>query len=206
MKYTFPKISLGEFKEKSSIFYSVAQTVSSINDLKSKLSNVKGKYPDASHVCYAYRIKMGDRLDEFYSDAGEPKGSAGKPILNALKRNNLINSVIFVIRYFGGTKLGIPGLIHAYETAAEDAIENGSIQKWVQLERISFNYSYDLQKKVDAILQKFEVNIINADFGESIKMDIEVEVMKMDDISQQLCEISNGTINIKQGSLPANQI
>ena len=132
LEYTFSLLSLGEFKEKSSSFYSVAQPVASINDFKSKLSNVKGEYPDASHVCYAYRIKMGDRLDEYYSDAGEPKGSAGKPILNTLKRNKLINSVIFVIRYFGGTKLGIPGLIHAYGTAAQEVIGNAIIKQCLE--------------------------------------------------------------------------
>ena len=128
LEYTFSKLSLGEFKEKSSSFYAVAYPVSSITDLKSKLFNVKGKYTDSSHVCYVYRIKLGGRLDEFYSDAGEQKGSAGNAILNALKRNKLINSVIFIIRYFGGTKLGITGLIHAYGTAAKEVIVNAIIK------------------------------------------------------------------------------
>ena len=205
-EFTLSSISEGKYNEKGSTFSAIAIPVSSAAAIKNKLSELKEQFPDASHICYGYRIKEKGRLDEFSTDSGEPNGSAGQPILNALKRNHLVNTVIFVIRYFGGNKLGIPGLIHTYGKVAELALEKAVIKKWVQIERISFSYNYGLQKKVDAILQKFEVNIINADFGESIKMDIEVEVVKMDDLSQQLCEISNGTINVKQGSLPANQI
>ena len=199
-KYTFSTSSTGDYKEKGSSFHAIVEPSSSVDYIKSKLLKLKEQYANASHICYGYRIKQKGRLDEFSTDAGEPNGSAGQPILNVLKRNQLVNTAIFVIRYFGGTKLGIPGLIHAYGKAAELALEKAVIKKWVLLERISFSYNYDLQKKVDTILQKFEVNIINADFGESIKMDIEVEVVKMDDLSQHLSEISNGKINVKQAS------
>ena len=199
-KYTFSTSSTGDYKEKGSSFHAIVEPSSSVDYIKSKLLKLKEQYPNASHICYGYRIKQKGRLDEFSTDAGEPNGSAGQPILNVLKRNQLVNTAIFVIRYFGGTKLGIPGLIHAYGKAVELALEKAVIKKWALLEQISFSYNYDLQKKVDAILQKFEVNIINADFGESIKMDIEVEVVKMDVLSQQLGEISNGKINVKQAS------
>jgi putative IMPACT (imprinted ancient) family translation regulator len=108
----------------------------------------------------------------------------------------LVNVVIFVIRYFGGSKLGIPGLIHAYGTAAERTIENAKVKKWIQLERISFIYNYDLQNKVDSILQKFKVNIIKLDFGESIQVELEIEVEKTEELSKELKEVSNGTIRI----------
>ena len=168
--------------------------------IKSKLFIIKEENPDASHVCYAYRIKAGNRLDEFAADGGEPNGSAGQPILNVLKRNYLVNSAIFVIRYFGGTKLGIPGLIHAYGKAAELAIEKAVIKNWVQLERISFTYNYDIHNKVEAILKKFKVNMIKTDFGESVVTNLEVETGKTEALSQQLLELSNGTIKVKQVS------
>ena len=97
---------------------------------------MKEDCPDASHICYAYRIKLGHRLDEFASDSGEPKGSAGQPILNALKRQNLINTGIFVIRYSGGTKLGIIGFIHAYGVAAVNAIKNARMKPWIEKKTI----------------------------------------------------------------------
>ena len=199
-KYTFSTSSTGDYKEKGSSFHAIVEPSSSVDYIKSKLLKLKEQYPNASHICYGYRIKQKGRLDEFSTDAGEPNGSAGQPILNVLKRNQLVNTAIFVIRYFGGTKLGIPGLIHAYGTAAERAIENGSVQIWVQLERISFNYSYDLQNKVDSVLQKFNVKIINTDFGESIQVNLEVEVEKTEELGQQLRELSNGSIIIKQAS------
>ena len=193
---TLSSKSEGRYNEKGSTFSALAIPVSDVAEVKTNLHQLKEQFPDASHICYGYRIKERGRLNEFATDAGEPKGSSGLPILNVLKRNQLVNTAIFVIRYFGGTKLGIPGLIHPYGKAAELVLEKAVIKKWVLLERISFSYNYDLQKKVDAILQKFEVNIINADYGESIKLDIVVEVVKMDNLSQQLCEISNGKINV----------
>ena len=199
-KYTFSTSSTGDYKEKGSSFHAIVEPSSSVDYIKSKLLKLKEQYPNASHICYGYRIKQKRRLDEFFTDAGEPNGSAGQPILNVLKRNQLVNTAIFVIRYFGGSKLGIPGLINAYGTAAERAIENGSVQIWVQLERISFNYSYDLQNKVDSVLQKFNVKIINTDFGESIQVNLEVEVEKTEALGQQLRELSNGSIIIKQAS------
>ena len=199
-KHIFSTSSTGDYKEKGSSFHAIVEPSSSVDYIKSKLLKLKEQYPNASHICYGYRIKQKGRLDEFSTDAGEPNGSAGQPILNVLKRNQLVNTAIFVIRYFGGSKLGIPGLINAYGTAAERAIENGSVQIWVQLKRISFNYSYDLQNKVDSVLQKFNVKIINTDFGESIQVNFEVEVEKTEVLGQQLRELSNGFIIIKQAS------
>ena len=115
-----------------------------------------------------------------------------------------MNVVIFVIRYFGGSKLGIPGLINAYGTAAENAINAGKLKTWVLYQQISIFYNYDLQKKVDSLLQQFMVNIIKIEFGESIKTDLGVEVDKIDALTQELSEISNGTIRVIHASLSAS--
>ena len=192
--------SEGKYSEKGSTFTALTFPVVSLGQVKNELNNLREQYPDANHICYGYRIKEGDRVDEFATDAGEPKGSSGIPILNVLKRNQLVNVVIFVIRYFGGSKLGIPGLIDAYGTAAERTIENAKVKKWVQLERISFIYNYDLQNKVDSILQKFKVNIIKSDFGESIQVELEIEVEKNEELSKELKDVSNGTIRVIQAS------
>jgi putative IMPACT (imprinted ancient) family translation regulator len=109
-----------------------------------------------------------------------------------------VNVVIFVIRYFGGSKLGIPGLINAYGTAAEKTIKNAKVKKWVQLERISFVYNYDLQNKVDSVLQKFKVKIINTNFGASIQVELEIEVEKNEELRKELKDVSNGTIRVIQ--------
>ena len=199
-EWTLSCKSEGKYNEKGSIFSALAIPVSDIAEVKTKLHQLKEQFPDASHICYGYRIKEGGRLDEFFTDAGEPKGSSGLPILNVLKRNQIVDAVIFVVRYFGGSKLGIPGLINAYGMAAEGTIENAKVKKWVQLERISFVYNYDLQNKVDSIFQKFKANIIKSDFGESIQVELEIEVEKNEELSKELKEASNGTIRVVQAS------
>jgi len=200
LEFTLSSISEGKYNEKGSTFSAIAIPVSSAAAIKNKLSELKEQFPDASHICYGYRIKERGRLDEFATDAGEPKGSSGLPILNVLKRNQIVDAVIFVVRYFGGSKLGIPGLINAYGTAAENTIENAKVKKWVQLERISFVYIYNLQNRVDSVLQRFKVKIINTNFGASIQVNLEVEVEKTEALAQELSEISNGAIRIKQVS------
>jgi len=197
---TLSSKSEGKYNEKGSTFSALAIPLSDVAEVKTNLHQLKKQFPDASHICYGYRVKENDRLDEFATDAGEPKGSSGIPILNVLKRKHLVNVVIFVIRYFGGSKLGIPGLINAYGTAAEKTIENAKVKKWVQLKRISFVYIYNLQNKVDSVLQKFKVKIINTNFGASIQVNLEVEVEKTEALAQELSEISNGVIRIKQVS------
>jgi uncharacterized YigZ family protein len=199
-EFTLSSKSEGKYNEKSSIFSALAIPVSDVTEVKTNLHQLKEQFPDASHICYGYRIKGMGRLDEFATDAGEPKGSSGLPILNVLKRNQIVDAVIFVVRYFGGSKLGIPGLINAYGMAAEGTIENAKVKKWVQLERLSFIYNYDLQNKVDSILQKFKVNIIKSDFGESIQVELEIEVEKNEELSKELKEASNGTIRVIKAS------
>ena len=191
---TLSSKSEGRYNEKGSTFSALAIPVSDVAEVKTNLHQLKKQFPDASHICYGYRVKENDRLDEFATDAGEPKGSSGVPILNVLKRKHLVNVVIFVIRYFGGSKLGIPGLINAYGTAAEKTIKNAKVKKWVQLKRISFVYNYDLQNKVDSVLQKFKVKIINTNFGASIQVELEIEVEKNEELNKELKEASNGTI------------
>ena len=195
---TLSSKSEGRFNEKGSTFSALAIPVSDVAEVKTNLHQLKEQYPDASHICYGYRIKVNNQLDEFTTDAGEPKGSSGIPIINVLKRKHLVNVVIFVIRYFGGSKLGIPGLIHAYGRAAENAIEPGNLKKWILYQQISICYNYDLQKKVDSLFQQFAINIIKIEFGESIKTNMEVEVEKTEALAQDLREISNGAIRIKQ--------
>ena len=199
-EFTLSSKSEGKYNEKGSIFSALAIPVSDVVEVKTNLHQLKEQFPDASHICFGYRIKERGRLDEFATDAGEPKGSSGLPILNVLKRNKIVDAVIFVVRYFGGSKLGIPGLINAYGTAAEGTIENAKVKKWVQLERISFIYNYDLQNRVDSVLQKFKVKIINTNFGASIQVNLEVEVEKTEALDQELSEISNGAIRINQVS------
>ena len=186
----------GEYKEKGSNFHAVVEPASSTDHVKSILLTLKEQFPGASHICYAYRIKKGKSLDEFASDAGEPNGSAGIPILNVLKRNQIVNAVIFIVRYFGGTKLGVPDLIHAYGTAAEDAIKDTKSKPWLEKKRLLMTYPYKLEGVMKSILQKNQAVVIHEDFGENIAIELEVEVTLTDEFIESVKELSSGSAQI----------
>ena len=92
---------------KKSRFIGLATSTGNLESIEKFLSFVQSQFPDATHYCYAYKIKLVNQLCEYANDAGEPRNSAGQPILNTLRRNDLVNTVIFIIRYYGGKKLGI---------------------------------------------------------------------------------------------------
>jgi len=195
-EFTLAKPTTGKYKEKGSSFHAFSEPASSFDHMKSILLILKEKYPDASHICYAYRIKKGKNLDEFASDAGEPNGSAGIPILNVLKRNQIINAVIFVIRYFGGTKLGVPSLILAYGTAAEDAIENAESRPWLEKKRLSVTYPYKFEGTMKSIVKKNQAEIINENFGENIDIHLEIDVKSANEFIESIKKLSAGSIQI----------
>src|SRR4051794_33870893 len=115
--YTIEKESAAEFKDRGSKFIGYAFPVTTINECKEKLAAIKKEHPKATHHCFAYRIGI-DGMNYRVSDDGEPSGSAGRPILGQIDSRQVINTLIIVVRYFGGTLLGVPGLINAYKTAA----------------------------------------------------------------------------------------
>ena len=190
------KPTIGKYKEKGSSFHAVSEPASSADHVKSILLTLKEQFPDASHICYAYRIKKGKSLDEFASDAGEPNGSAGISILNMLKRNQIVNAVIFVIRYFGGTKLGVSGLIHAYKTSAENAIVNTKLIPWLEKKRFLVTFPYKLEGIIKSILQKNQVEVIHEEFGEKIDIQLKIDAESADKFINIINELSAGTVQI----------
>ena len=196
-EFTLTNPSIGEYKVQGSSFHAVSEMVSSANHIKSQLLKLKKQFPDASHISYAFRIKKDKSLDEFASDAGEPNGSAGIPILNVLKRNQIVNTVIFVIRYFGGTKLGIPGLIHAYSTSAEEAIKNARLRPWIEKQQLSITYPYQLEGVMRLIfLKKYQVEVIHENFGEKIDIQLDIDVTAVDEFIDSIRELSAGSTQI----------
>lgn len=141
------------YRERSSKFIGIILPVDNIEVVKKHLQEIKKEYYDATHHCYAYILGINKEV-QFDSDAGEPVGSAGKPILNTLLSYEITNTLAVVIRYYGGTKLGIPGLINAYKTATQLAIENNEIiTKYIFDQLLVFvpyekqQLFYNLQKK-----------------------------------------------------------
>jgi len=170
---TLQDVSQGLYKEKGSKFIAIAIPVGSVEEVKLQMEQLRKKYHDARHHCYAYRL--GDEPYEFrYNDDGEPSGTAGKPIFGQIQSFELTNILIVVIRYFGGVKLGTGGLIQAYRTAARDAIENGIIisKTWKISMEIRFNYTQ--MNDVMRVIKDAGLRIIRQDSKEKCCILLEI--------------------------------
>lgn len=152
--------SKGIYKAKGSKFIAYAILVKSEEQVLDEINKIKKLDKNANHYCFAYIIKP-DKSIEKVNDDGEPKNSAGKPILGQIKSKDLTNCLIVVVRYFGGTKLGIPGLIKAYKNAALEAIQNNKIECIDITEMYSLKFSYEELNLVMNILKNYNAKIIN---------------------------------------------
>jgi len=162
---TIEKPSIAEFKDRGSKFIAYAFPISYVNVFKEKLAAVKKEHPKATHHCFAYRIGT-DGNNFRISDDGEPSSSAGRPILGQLDSKQVTNVLIIVVRYFGGTLLGVPGLINAYKTAASLALQiTPVVQKPVLINyRLQFDYTkmndvMKIVKQFDCMVLKQEVQL-----------------------------------------------
>lgn len=142
--------NINELIIKKSKFITLTYNLSNKEDINKKLEQLRNKYKDATHICYAYIIEN----QEKYEDDGEPSGTAGMPILNILQKENLNNVLCVVVRYFGGIKLGAGGLVRAYSKACKETIITKTLEKGVKV-KITFNYN-DI-KKIDYLLKKTKI-------------------------------------------------
>ncbi len=174
---TIVRESEGYYKEKGSKFIAIAFHVETEDDINEARANIKTKYFDARHHCYAYRINPENEQSRS-SDDGEPSGTAGKPILNQLLSFELTNTLIIVVRYFGGTKLGVSGLILAYKSATRDAIENNKIVKKFITSEVELRFEYPLMNLVMKVIKDEKIRIIDQDFDTNCKINIELKKNK----------------------------
>lgn len=151
--------SKGIYKSKGSKFIAYAIIVKSEVQVVDEINKIKKLDKNANHYCYAYIIKP-DKSIEKVNDDGEPKNSAGKPILGQIKSKELTNCLIVVVRYFGGIKLGIPGLIKAYKNAALEAIQNNKIECIDITEMYSLKFSYEELNNVMNVIKNYNAKIL----------------------------------------------
>lgn len=173
----------GLYKEKGSKFFAEAFPVHSEAEVKAKVAEIKKKYFDAKHHCYAFIIGP-DKSCYRSSDDGEPSGTAGKPILNQILSKDLTNVCVAVTRYFGGQLLGVPGLINAYKTSAREALDNcGVIEKTVD-EVYSVSFGYPLLNEVMRILKEENLEQRNTKF----ELDCYLEIAVRKSISNKIVD------------------
>jgi uncharacterized YigZ family protein len=132
--------------------------------VENHLAETWKKFHDARHVCYAYRLGI-EGEPWRANDDGEPSHSAGDPILNELKSKNVSDALVAVVRYFGGTKLGVGGLIRAYGTAAGEALDNNKIKEVILTEAVKIRFPYELTSEVNRIAHHYELKPDTADYG-----------------------------------------
>ena len=171
----------GIYKEKGSKFIAYSSPVYSEQEVKKKLEEVKKLEHSARHHCYAYVLNA-DKSDWRVNDDGEPSSTAGKPILGQIQSNDLTNILIIVVRYFGGVKLGIPGLIRSYKTAAAIAISDAKILTKTIKEHYEVDFKYPQMNDVMRLVKEFDLEIVNTDFRIDCKLIFAVQKSKADSI------------------------
>lgn len=165
------------FKEKGSKFFGYAFPISSEEDVKIILENLKNQHHTARHFCYAYQLGILEKRVRV-NDDGEPSNSAGMPIYGQIQAFELTNILVVSVRYFGGTKLGVGGLMSAYKISAQQALEASKIIEKTIDEYFQVSFNYDLMNKVLRIIKEHDVFLINQKLD--IKCEYEIAVRKKD--------------------------
>ncbi len=172
---TIESATEGSYKEKGSKFLAFACPVNSEEEVKGRIDALKKEYYDARHHCFAFVLGT-DKAKYRAFDDGEPNHSAGDPILGQIRSKNLTNVLIVVVRYFGGTKLGVGGLISAYKIAAEEALNKAVIIEREVMQKIELHYNYTATPEVMRLIKEFDITILDQQFNESGELKGEVRL------------------------------
>lgn len=183
--HTIKIASEGFFSDKGSKFISFAFPVKSEDEVKEHLQALKKKYHDARHHVYGFIIGPNQETHRA-SDDGEPSNSSGMPVLGQIRSFGLTDVLIVVVRYFGGTKLGIPGLINAYRTAAKSSLENAEIIEETVKIQFVLEFGYDEMNFVMKCLKDFNADIRVQDFNENCRLIFAIRVSLSDEIQNAL--------------------
>lgn len=179
------------FEEKKSEFIGYAKRVITEEEAKAFITEIKNKHKTARHNCYAYVV--GENMGiQRYSDDGEPQGTAGIPILEVIKKNELTDCAVVVTRYFGGILLGTGGLTRAYTKGAAIGIAAGGVVEKVRCKRIKVDVDYDLYGKIQYICGQNSWHIEDSEFSDRVKLYILAEEINIDAIENEFTEATNG--------------
>ncbi len=181
------------YKEKSSVFMGQVYHCKTENEAADNLTSIKKKYYDATHHCFAYKL-----IDEKfkYSDDGEPNGTAGIRILNAIEHFNLINIIVVVIRYYGGTKLGVGPLGKAYYTSAYNVLNKAQRLEKILFQKVIFEADFKYISHIHRILSNHNATIENSEYKEKAVFECYIIPSELSKITFQLTDISKGEITI----------
>jgi len=177
--------SKGIYKEKGSKFLAFIFPVEDVCQVKNHLSQLRKEYFDARHHCFAYRLGLTGDVWRI-NDDGEPSSTAGRPILGQILSNSLSDILIVVVRYFGGIKLGVPGLINAYRSAASDAISNAVIITKTACGTLQLHFGYGVMNDVMKTIKDFSASPCAQDFGMECSMTVRIRLSELEAFRTQI--------------------
>ena len=181
-----------EITVRRSRFKACIKPISTESDAEEYLKSIKDTFHNAAHHCYAFIITNESGLIIRSSDAGEPSGTAGKPILTALQGYNLSNVICVVVRYFGGTKLGTGNLARAYAGAADTALQAGEIVAQFFTSTVRLTFPYEMTGKVERLLATFDADVIRREFAETSCMECGIRKNLLHDFLEQFLNMTRG--------------
>jgi uncharacterized YigZ family protein len=170
---------------KKSRFIGVLAPCENEQDVLRELKTLQVAHPHASHIVFAYRLKTSNGIIYRFHDAGEPTGTAGKPIFQHLEGKNIINAVVMVVRYFGGVKLGAGGLTRAYGNTAKQVIDGAALLPFIDMATVEFTLDYEQFQPFEYALKKVDGKIIEQDFGGQIRLTVKLPSEKVEELSNQ---------------------
>ena len=185
----------GVFTEKRSKFIAMAFPVTTLEQIKEHLAECQKRYFDARHVCYAYMLGH-ERTNFRANDNGEPSGTAGRPILGAINSRELTDILVVVVRYFGGTKLGVPGLIAAYKESAAAALDAAKIVERTVDTRIKIDFSYVVMNDVMRIIKEEQPTIEEQIFDNLCSMTLSVRNSRAEIVLGRLRKVEGAIIDV----------
>lgn len=189
---TIQNKSDGFYKEKGSKFFALAYPIQSENEIRDIQNSLRKEYYDARHHCYAWILGM-EKQTWRANDDGEPAHSAGDPILGQIKSHGLTNTLVVVIRYFGGTKLGVGGLIQAYKTATDLALSSAELKEIYETVLIRMELPYEMLSQAERLVNDFQLDVHERDFTNSCIMQAAIRkdlVLKFKDQTSDLYSIN----------------
>ncbi len=186
--FTITKPAVGLFKDRGSKFLAFASPLKTEAEIKNTLLALKKEHPSANHQCYAWRLGT-DKLAFRANDDGEPFNSAGKPILAQIQSHDLTNILVVVVRYFGGTLLGVNGLINAYKNAAAEALSNAIICEQFILFEYKIEFDFDSLSKVMRLLKECEAKIISTTYEETNAIVFQVKKLHSERLESKVKEL-----------------
>lgn len=193
---TIEKPAGGDFRDRGSKFLSFAYPINSEEDIKPILAQLKTEHPKANHHCWAMRLGT-DRSVFRINDDGEPSGTAGRPILNVLLSKNITNITVIVVRYFGGTLLGVPGLINAYRTATEEALKTANIIEKTINDIYTIGFDYQYMNEVMRIIKEDNLAVLNQQFDNTCSVKIAIRKMQVNRSISKFEKVENVVIKLE---------